>query len=158
MRGRSNNGIGGRNWKRSLRNGRESIVGRALAEAVVYQPEPMVCDSLDLIKVVPLISDPTKTPEEIIDVFAMAVTTTLENHRVLVLKLLVLKPLFTLSPHDGLELITDQVDRAVEVHRQVHERLDTLVLDVFDNLDSVLLHERDLRSQSLHVVLQTLHL
>ena len=91
------------------------FVGRVLAEMVVYQPEPMVGDSLDLIEIVPLISDPTKTPEEIIDIFTMAVTTTLENHRVLVLKLLVLQPLFTLCPHDGLELVLYQVNRTVEV-------------------------------------------
>ena len=105
--GRSNNGIRGRNRERSLRDGQESIVGRVLAEAVVYQPEPMVCDSLNLIEIVPLISDPTITPKEIVDVFAMAVTTTLENYRVLVLQLLVLQPLLSFRPHDGLELVPD---------------------------------------------------
>ena len=80
MCGRSDDGIGGRNWKWLLGNGRESIVGRALAETVVYQPEPMVGNSLNFIEIVPLISDPMITPEEIVDIFVMAVTTTLEDH------------------------------------------------------------------------------
>ena len=124
----------------------------------MYQPEPMVCDPLDLVEIVPLISDPMITPEEIVDVFAMAVTTILENYRVLMLQLLVLQPLLSLHPHDGLELVADQVDPAVEVHGQVHERLDALVLDFFDNPDGILLHELDLRSQRLHVILQTFRL
>ena len=85
-------------------------------------------------------------PEEIVDIFAMAVTTTLEDHQVFVLKLLVLQPLFSLRPHDGLELVPDQVHRAVEVCGQVHERLDTLFLNVLHDTDGVLFHERDLRS------------
>ena len=63
----------------------------------------MVCNPLDFIEIVPLILDPTKMPEEIIDVFTMTVTTTLENHRVFVLKLLVLQPLLLFRPHDGVE-------------------------------------------------------
>ena len=125
---------------------------------VGYQPEPMVGDSLDFIEIVPLISDPTIMPEEIVDILAMAVTTTLENHRVLVLKLLVLQPLFTFSPHDGLELVADQVDRAVQVRGQVHKRLDALFLDILDDSDGVFLHERDLHTQGLHVVLQAFRL
>ena len=113
----------------------------------------MVGDSLDFIKIVPLISDPTKMSKEIVDIFVMAVTTTLENHRVLVLKLLVLQPLLSLRPHDGLELVPDQVHHTVEVCGQVHKQLDALVLDILDNLNGVLLHERDFRSQRLHVVL-----
>ena len=124
----------------------------------MYQPEPMVCDSLNLVEIVSLISDLTKMPEEIVNIFSMAVTTTLEDDRVFVLKLLVLQPFFSFRPHDGLELVVDQVDRAVKVGRQVNERLDTLVLDVFDNPDGVLLHECDLCSQRLHVVLQALSL
>ena len=119
----------------------------------MYQPEPMVCDPLDLVEIVSLISDPTITPEEIVDVFAMAVTMTLEDNRVLMLELLVLQPFFSLCPHNSLELVADQFEPAVVIRRQVHERLDTLVLDVLDNSDSILLHELDLRSQSLHVVL-----
>ena len=124
----------------------------------MYQPEPMVSDSLDLVEIVSLISDPTITTEEIVNVFTMAVATTLENDRVLVLQLLVLQPLLSLRPHDGLELVPDQLDPAVEVCGQVHERLDALVLDVFDNPDGILLHEFDLSSQRLHVVLQTFSL
>ena len=78
------------------------------------QPKPMVCDPLNLVEIVSLISDPTITPEEIVDIFAMAVTTTLKDHRVFVLELLVLQPLFSFRPHDGLELVADQVDRAVK--------------------------------------------
>ena len=78
--GRSYDGIRGRNREWSLRDGRESIVGRALAEAVMYQPKPMVCDPLNLVEIVPLISDPTITPEEIVDIFAMAATTTWKDH------------------------------------------------------------------------------
>ena len=88
----------------------------------------------------------------------MAVTTTLENHRVFVLKLLVLQPLFLFRPHNGLELVLDQVDCAVEVRGQVHERLNALVLDILDNSNGVLLHELDFRLQSLDVVLQAFRL
>ena len=118
----------------------------------------MVSDPLDLVEIVPLISDPTITTKEIVDVFTMAIATTLEDDRVLVLKLLVLQPLLSLSPHDRLELVPDQLDTAVEVRRQVHERLDALVLYILNNPDGILLHEFDLRSQSLHVVLQPLSL
>ena len=112
----------------------------------MYQPEPMVCDSLDLVEIVPLISHPTITPKEIVDVFAMSVTTTLENDRVLVLELLVLQPFLALRPHDCLELILDQLNTAVEVRGQVHERLDTLVLYILDDSDGVFLHQLNLRS------------
>ena len=114
----------------------------------------MVGDSLNLVEIVPLISDPTITPKEIVDILAMAVTTTLEDDRILVLQLLVLQPLLSLRPHDGLELIPDQVDRTVEVGRQVYERLDTLVLNILDNSDGILLHQLDLRTKSLHVIFQ----
>ena len=87
----------------------------------MYQPEPMVSNPLDLVEIVPLISDPTITPEEIVDVLAMAVAATLENDRVLVLELLILQPFFSLRSHDGFELVPDQLDPAVEVRRQVHE-------------------------------------
>ena len=119
----------------------------------MYQPEPMVCDSLDLVEIVPLISDPTITTEEIVDIFAVAIATTLENDRVLVLELLVLQPFLSLSPHDGLELVTDQLNPTVEIRGQVHERLDALVLYILDDSDGILLHQLNLRSQSFHVVL-----
>ena len=118
----------------------------------------MVSDPLNLVEIVPLISDPTISTEEIVNVFAMAVTTTLENDRVLVLELLVLKPFLSLRSHDGFELVPDQLDPAVEVRGQVHERLDTLLLNVLNDTKGVLLHQRDLRTQSLHIVLKTLRL
>ena len=87
----------------------------------MYQPKPMVSDPLDLVEIVPLISDPTITTKEIVDVFTMAIATTLENYRVLVLQLLVLQPLLSLRPHDGLELVPDQC--------QGHSTLRSHVLD-----------------------------
>ena len=80
----------------------------------------------------------------------MTVGPSLENLRVLVLKLLVLQPLLSFRPHDGLELVADQVDRAVEVRGQVHERLDALVLYILDNSNGVLLHKSNLCPQRLH--------
>ena len=46
----------------------------------MYQPEPMVSDPLDLVEIVPLISDPAITTKEIVDILAMAIATTLENN------------------------------------------------------------------------------
>ena len=125
---------------------------------MVCQPEPMVGDTLDLVEIVPLISDSPVLHEEFVNVLAMTVGPSLENLRVLVLKLLVLQPLLSLRPHNGLELVADQVDPAVEVRGQVHERLDTLLLNVLNDTDGIFLHERNLRSQRLHVVLKTFRL
>ena len=84
---------------------------------VVYQPEPMVGDSLNFIKIIPLISDPAGAPGGVVGIFVMVVTMTLENHRVFVLKLLILQPLLSFRPHDGLELVLDQVNGTVEIRR-----------------------------------------
>ena len=141
-----------------MRDRRKNIVWRALAQAIVRQPEPMVGDTLDLVKIVSLVVDLPVLDKEFVDVLPVTVGPPLENLRVLMLKLLVLQPLFAFSPHHGLELFSDQVDSAVEVCGQVHKRLNALVLDILNNTNGVFLHELDFHPQSLHVVLQTLRL
>ena len=74
----------------------------------------MVGNTLNLIKIVPLVSNCPVLHEELINVLAMTVGPSLENLQVFMLKLLILQPLLLLCPHDGLELVADQVDRAVE--------------------------------------------
>ena len=82
----SEGGIGNEHWEMSGR----ALLGGHLQRQLCANP--VVGNSLDLIKIVSLILNLTKTPEEVIDVFTMAVTTTLEDHRVFMLQLLILKP------------------------------------------------------------------
>ena len=116
----------------------------------------MVCDVLDLVEIVPLVPDLPVLHKELVDILPMTIGPSLENLQVLMLKLLVLQPLLSLRPHNGLELISDQVDRTVEVCGQVYKQLDAVFLDVLDNPNGVFLHDLDLGPQSLHIILQAL--
>ena len=66
------------------------------------QPEPMVGDPLDFVEIVPLISDSPVLNEQLVNVFSMAVAPFLQDLRIGVLEILILEPLFSFSPQDGL--------------------------------------------------------
>ena len=122
------------------------------------QPEPMVGNPLDFVEIVSLISNPPILDKQLVNIFTVTVTTFLQDLRVGMLKLLILDPLFSLSPHDGLERAPSQGYTAVEVFRQVVESLGTGVLNPFDHVKGFRLHDFELGSQVCQVPFRTFSL
>ena len=77
----------------------------------------------------------------------MTVGPPLQDLRILVLELLVLKMLLAFRSHNHLELVAHQLQTAVEVFSQACERLNAGVLNPLDHIEGLLLHDFKLGSQ-----------
>ena len=105
----------------------------------------MVGDSLNLVEIVSLVPK-TSVFGELADILSMTVGPPLQDLRVFMLELLILKPLLMFRSHDGLELVAHQLQRTVEVLRQVNQGLHTVFLNLLDNTKGILLHDFKFRS------------
>ena len=141
------------------RDRREStVVGRTVAETVMNQPEPMVGNPLDYVKIVPLISDPPVLNEQLVNVFPMTVTTFLQNLRIGMLEFLILDPLFTFRSHNCFKRTPSQGYAGVEVLGQVIECLGAGVSNPFNHVEGFCLHDLELGSQVFQVPFRTVSL